>query len=309
MPSPLIGAATVPATCVPWPSSSTSAGSLQDSSGSSSQGPSISGMSVVKLRLSDAVEVRRDVGMRAVDAGVDDPHAHAVVAALALVGLRRGRVDHPHVPLQVGERLGLRRRRRLRRTRPLPAALSRWAVMRSSANGSRTRVGSPARSRSGGCGRRRRRRGCAPRRRRSGVGRAHGGHADLAVLLDDPAAGALDRGVGGADGGAALVEHDVGALRGCSLGGAGGERDQRGRARRPARGRVCVAWPESYPGPTSRRLATPRARRSRRAARRRAAAPATRAAPAGAGPSRSCPRAPAPACPSPRRSRSRPPAG
>jgi hypothetical protein len=52
VPSPLRAAATRPATWVPCPSSSTSAGSLHDWSGSSSQGPSISGMSVVKFRLS-----------------------------------------------------------------------------------------------------------------------------------------------------------------------------------------------------------------------------------------------------------------
>ena len=41
--------------------------------------PSISGMSVVKLRLSDRLKFGRDVRVRPVDAGVDDPHAHAVV--------------------------------------------------------------------------------------------------------------------------------------------------------------------------------------------------------------------------------------
>ena len=54
-----------------------------DAADGSSHGPSISspfasaGMSVVKLRLSCVVEVRRDVGVRAVDAGVDDPDEHA----------------------------------------------------------------------------------------------------------------------------------------------------------------------------------------------------------------------------------------
>jgi hypothetical protein len=54
VPRPSSAAATVPATCVPCPASSTFAGSLQDWSGSSSHGPSISGMSTVKLRLSSA---------------------------------------------------------------------------------------------------------------------------------------------------------------------------------------------------------------------------------------------------------------
>ena len=50
MPRRLIGAPIVPATWVPWLFSSTSLGSLHDPSGSSSQGPSTSGMSVVKFR-------------------------------------------------------------------------------------------------------------------------------------------------------------------------------------------------------------------------------------------------------------------
>jgi hypothetical protein len=41
---------------VPWPSSSTFDASVQDASASSSHGPSISGMSVVKLRLSDRLK-------------------------------------------------------------------------------------------------------------------------------------------------------------------------------------------------------------------------------------------------------------
>ncbi len=44
---PLSAAAMVPAVCVPWPSSSSSTGSTQPGC---SQGPSMSGMSVVKLR-------------------------------------------------------------------------------------------------------------------------------------------------------------------------------------------------------------------------------------------------------------------
>ena len=53
MPRLLIGAPISLATCVPCPFSSTSAGSEHEWSGSSSHGPSMSGMSVVKLRLSD----------------------------------------------------------------------------------------------------------------------------------------------------------------------------------------------------------------------------------------------------------------
>ena len=47
----------VPATWVPCPFSSTSAGSSQEPSGSSAQGPSMSSMSVVKLRLSAALKL------------------------------------------------------------------------------------------------------------------------------------------------------------------------------------------------------------------------------------------------------------
>ncbi len=48
-PRPFSAAATIPATWVPWPLSSTSGGSTHDGT---SQGPSISGMSVTKFRLS-----------------------------------------------------------------------------------------------------------------------------------------------------------------------------------------------------------------------------------------------------------------
>jgi hypothetical protein len=51
-----------------------------------------------------AVEVGRDVRVDGVDAGVDDPHHHPA-ALVEPVGAARGRVDHPHVPLPVGEGL------------------------------------------------------------------------------------------------------------------------------------------------------------------------------------------------------------
>ena len=63
---------------MPWPSSSTSAGSVHDWSGSSSHGPSIespfasTGMSTVKFRLSAASKFGAMSGWDAVDAGVDD---------------------------------------------------------------------------------------------------------------------------------------------------------------------------------------------------------------------------------------------
>ena len=52
MPVPFSGAPIVPATCVPWPSSSTLPGSSHEPSGSLAQSPSMTGSSLVKLRLS-----------------------------------------------------------------------------------------------------------------------------------------------------------------------------------------------------------------------------------------------------------------
>jgi len=54
-----MAAATVPAVWLPWPLSSSSAGSTQDGC---SQAPSISGMSVVKLRLSRRLKLARRSG-------------------------------------------------------------------------------------------------------------------------------------------------------------------------------------------------------------------------------------------------------
>jgi hypothetical protein len=56
MPMPFSGEAIVPATWVPCPFSSTSAGSAHEPSGSSAHSPSTSGMSVVKLRLRPALK-------------------------------------------------------------------------------------------------------------------------------------------------------------------------------------------------------------------------------------------------------------
>ena len=50
MPTPFSGEPIVPATCVPWPFSSTVAESSQDLSGSVSHAPSTTGSSTVKLR-------------------------------------------------------------------------------------------------------------------------------------------------------------------------------------------------------------------------------------------------------------------
>src|SRR5262249_17371584 len=52
-------------------------------------------------------EVRRDVRVVTVDAGVDDADEHFLVAALVAVGAVGRGVDLLHVPLAVGQRLGL----------------------------------------------------------------------------------------------------------------------------------------------------------------------------------------------------------
>ena len=102
----------VPATCVPWPFSSTSAGSSQDPSGSAAQAPSMSGMSTVKLRLSVGVDVgRRGRDATAVDAGVDHADQHVGAARLVGVGAgRRWRRSSP-CPTAASQRLGRVRRR------------------------------------------------------------------------------------------------------------------------------------------------------------------------------------------------------
>ena len=55
------------------------------------------------------VEVGCDVGVGAVDAGVDDADLDGALARLEPVRAVRGRADLPHVPLPVGQRLGGRR--------------------------------------------------------------------------------------------------------------------------------------------------------------------------------------------------------
>jgi hypothetical protein len=75
IPSPLRAPAIVPATWVPWPwpLSSSSAGSTQEGmlAGSVDE-PDVGGEVAAQL----AVEVRLDVGVAAVDAGVDDAYRH-----------------------------------------------------------------------------------------------------------------------------------------------------------------------------------------------------------------------------------------
>ena len=100
--------------------------------------------------------------------------------------------------------------------------------------------------------------------------------------------------------------------------GAEGHQKRRLRTPPPDAPSLRAGLPGSHASPGAKRVARrmragrlrPRLRRRPPcAARRRAAPPGGGAARAGAGPSRSCPRARAPACPSPERSRSPPPGG
>ena len=59
---------------------------------------------MVKFRLSARLEVRGEVGVAGVDAGVDDADGDATAGGPA-VGAVGGGADHLHVPLQVGQRL------------------------------------------------------------------------------------------------------------------------------------------------------------------------------------------------------------
>ena len=82
-------------------------------------------------------EVRGDVGMRRVHAGVDDPDGHALSGRLSPSTVRR-RADGGHVPLPVGEWLGAddgrrhvanrRRPMRPRRSRGLRATVARRRI-------------------------------------------------------------------------------------------------------------------------------------------------------------------------------------
>ena len=100
IPMPLSGEPIVLATCVPWPSSSSSAGSTQ--LGVLTRAVVDAGVGVVdgEVAAQEAVEVRRDVGVVAVDARVHDPDADGVAALIVRVGARRRGADELHVPLQ-----------------------------------------------------------------------------------------------------------------------------------------------------------------------------------------------------------------
>ncbi len=148
----------------------------------------------MKFRLSARIEVGRDVGMRAVDSRVDDADPDAAIARLHRVGAFGGRTDHPQVPLECRKRIrardgcagvaahagGLTIEVALLEGELVDAAsLAVARGLRDKADPLVARDSldrrAPARSRQ------------EPR-----VRRACGGHADLEVLADDPAAGGPD---------------------------------------------------------------------------------------------------------------------
>ena len=216
MPMPLIGEAMVDATCVPWPFSSTSLGSLHDWSGSAAHGPSIARTVGVdrdvdrEVPAQLSVEVGRDVRVRAVDTRVEDPDQHALLALLELVRAVGGGADLLHVPLQVGERLGVRSvvsaalAVRGRTALELQVGLGRIELLTFA--GVDDEIGGGADDlvlggphegvlRVGGGG-------------EVAVGRDDGGDTDVGVLGDDRPAGGFDRGVGGVDRYALGVDDD-----------------------------------------------------------------------------------------------------
>ena len=327
MPSRLIGAATVPATCVPCPSSSTSAGSLQEPSGSVSQAPSTSGSSVVKLRLSERLKLGAMSGCEPSIPVSRSPRARRC-CRLAPVRLGRRGADCLHVPLQVGERL-------LERGRPVSATANA-----SLARGARPQAAHALdreliRGTGGGSLADGAIAGGALHGLRAGhvghevrVRRTDGGHPHGAVQRHNAPSSAPDSLLGGVGGGAALDQHHVGLLLRIAARRSRGERnDQRQGAQSHQKRRLThypssfeytgVAYPDhakatpraaSRPAEfRARRRVRPRLRRRPTcAAIRRAVPPVRRGGPAAGGPSRSCPRAPARACPWPARSRSRP---
>jgi hypothetical protein len=148
-----------------------------------------------------AVEVGRDVRVAGVDAGVDDPHHHAA-ALVEPVGAARGGVDHPHVPLPVGEGLlaGGRGGRALAGELALALALDLVTrVSRSLGELADWLV-------AGGAGKGVLAAGLGDE---GGVGRLDRGDTDLGVLLDDGAAGGRDGGMRGGRRGAVSVGDHV----------------------------------------------------------------------------------------------------
>ena len=161
----------------------------------------------------EAVEVRRDVRVLAVDARVHDPDADGVAALIVGVGARRRGADELHVPLQPGERIALDRLRARARCRGSCRARTRRRATTASST-RRARVRWP------GCAPRRR---APPRRRpswRSSDRSTDRRHADVGVLGDDRPAGVADGLMGRRGARVLLVEDDVLVShgRGCAHG-------------------------------------------------------------------------------------------
>jgi hypothetical protein len=182
------------------------------------------------------VEVRRDVRMAAVDARVQDAHAHRVAALLAGIGARRPGADELHVPLQARQRVAVDRLVRAR-----PAALEAAAFALDVAP-ARLAVGCAAHDRVG--------RGRAVERGLGAgllgegrIARAHRRHPDVGVLLHDRSARVADCLMGRGGAGPLLVHDDV--VVGHRRGRAHGE-DRAGAAKYLHAGHWC-AWTSGAP--------------------------------------------------------------
>ena len=152
MPMPFSAAPTLPATCVPWPSSSSFAGSTQLGVLARAVDRRDVGHEVPRQR---RVEVRRDVRMRPVDAGVEDPDQNAFVPGL--LARTSPRASHGSSPCPTeGWRAALPRRSSCRPSSALPAcrAWPAWPASASPASSSPARARPPT----------------APRRRASRAG-------------------------------------------------------------------------------------------------------------------------------------------
>jgi hypothetical protein len=161
------------------------------------------------------VEVGPDVRVRSVNASVHDPDHDPTAALVDPVGAARGGVDHPHVPLLVGQGL-------LAGSMPCPGgrALGRGAL----GGGQPLHVvlgcGAARELAHGPVAGRPDQGGLAPCGSDEGrVAGLDGGHADPGVLFQDGAAGGLDGGPGGGRGGAVGVGDDVLAVGALELAG------------------------------------------------------------------------------------------
>jgi hypothetical protein len=222
-------------------------------------------MSLTKFAAEPAVEVVSEIGVVAVDAGVDDAHQHPAAPLVDPVGAARGGVDHPHVPLLVGERLLVGHAPGARGAAldggPLGGGQVLHLVLDAAAARDPADGTVAGRAHQGALAG-----GVAHEGRVAGP---DGGHADPGVLFQDGAAGGLDGGSGGGRGRAVGVGDDVLAVGALELAGGlglGGERGPTGLARALA-GRASAAA-TSTASATSRTLRTATSRGSRQALHR-----------------------------------------